>query len=333
MICPNCGSNIPDGLTKCPACHVDLEHPAKPHKAEGVWCESCGSLVPDGATVCPHCGMPVGQTDDADLRQSAIEAGEATGDLNSDRERTNVMPRIESAIPPEDDGDSPVAEHDRMPRARVLVITMAIAVAAVCGFVLLVTHPWNPQAFDTRAKTEANTSMAGYPGRITELKGQDSSSSSDSQKVTSGDDATYKKLSSAYKKLVKLEAKVDASEKNFDKIAYSGTQTERQAGCDNAQALVYEISNLISDIKQIDVTSGTYTDDANNLTSLGNYMRNRMDALYDAWKRSAKSSDPQADQKIIAEPLTDTDGSSITDRYKKLFEDNYKDWKPQKKSS
>ncbi|MGN0075715.1 MAG: zinc ribbon domain-containing protein [Parafannyhessea sp.] len=333
MICPNCGSNIPDGLAKCPACHVDLEHPKEVHKAEGVWCESCGSLVPDGATVCPHCGMPVGRQEDAGIRESAIEAGDATGDLSSDRERTNVMPRIESAIPPEDDGDSPVAEHDRMPRARVLLITMGIAVAAVCGFVLLVTHPWNPEAFDTRAKTDASTSMAGFPGTITELKGQDSSASSDSTKVTSGDDASYKKLSSYYKKLVKLEAKVDASEKSFDKVAYSGTQTERQSGYENAQSLVYEISNLIDDIKQVDVTSGTYADDRSNLTSLGNYMRNRMDALYDAWKRCAKSTDPQADQKIIAAPLTDTDGSSITDRYKKLFEENYKDWKPQKKSS
>lgn len=329
MICPNCGSNIPDGLAKCPACHVDLEHPSEPHEAEGVWCESCGSLVPEGATVCPHCGMPVGGAGESDL-PGAIEA---TGDLSSDRERTNVMARIESAIPPEDDGDSPVAEHDRMPRARVLLITMGIAVAAVCGFVLLVTHPWNPEAFDTRAKTDASTSMAGFPGTITELKGQDSSASSDSQKVTSGDDATYKKLVKAYKKLGKLEAKVDKSEKSFDDIAYSGTQEERQAGCDNAQALLYEVSNLIDDIKKIDVTSGTYTDEATNLTSLGNYMRNRMDALYDAWKRSAKSSDPQADQKLIAEPLADADGSSITDRYKKLFEENYKDWKPRKKSS
>lgn len=298
--------------------------------ADETWCKSCGSLVPRGELVCPCCGMPVDSGDDRDFAEQAIEAGDATGDLSSDSERTNVMPRIESAIPSEDDDTSTVAEHDRLPRAKVMIITMATAVAAVSGLVLLITHPWNPGAFDDRAKTDASTSMAGYPGAIRELKGQDKDSSQKSAK--SGDDVTYEALTKAYKKLKTLESKVDENEDLLNDVAYSGSQEQRNSGKSKAEAISLEISNLIGDIKDVDVTSGTYAEDEKNLLTLGNYMRNRVDALYEAWKRSAMSDNPQTDKSLIEEPLKD-DGASVTASYKKLFEDNYDDWKPTKKSS
>lgn len=330
VICPNCGSNVPDGLKKCPACHADMVRVVVERDADETWCKSCGSLVPRGELVCPCCGMPVDSGDDQDFAERAIEAGDATGDLSSDSEQTNVMPRIESAIPSEDDETSTVAEHDRLPRAKVMIITMATAVAAVSGLVLLITHPWNPGAFDDRAKTDASTSMAGYPGAIKELKGQDKGSSQKSAK--SGDDATYEALSKAYKRLKTLEKKVDENENLFNDVAYSGSQEQRNSGKSKAEAISLEISNLIGDIKDVDVTSGTYADDEKNLLTLGNYMRNRMDALYEAWKRSAMSDNPQTDKSLIEEPLKDG-GASVTASYKKLFDDNYDDWKPTKKSS
>ena len=60
-----------------------------------------------------------------------------------------------------------------------------------------------------------------------------------------------------------------------------------QEAFDNASSeceeLSYDVSNLISDIQSVDVTSGTYAEDVEHLVTLGNWLRNRVDALNSAW--------------------------------------------------
>ena len=334
MICPNCGSNIPEGLHKCPACHAELDRPYALPDERGRWCVSCGAAIPEGSDVCPSCGMPV-EPEDTVMRlwrrQGAKSPDDTVGDLPSDRDRTNVMPRIESAIPDGDDPTSPVAEHDRMPRTKTLVITIAAAVAVICGAVLVITHPWDPNAFDTSATEEADTSMAGFPGKVDSLQGQDKSGSS-STDVVSGDEATFEKLQSYYEQLGELEQKIDDNEDTFDQIAFSGSKSEREKARDEAETISYEVSNLISDIESVDVTSGTYAEDEENLATLGNYLRNRIDVLYEAWERDCLYDDPSSGRSLIMAPLLNDNGDSITDSYKKLFDDNYESWEPTEKS-
>ena len=282
--------------------------------------------MPSDQPVCPECGMPnpnyVAPAPEGDSTEDGSEAAE--------KERTTAIPRIESAVPADPDNGASIV-RDRLPRTRVIITSLVVGVLAMSAVVLAITHPWDPNAFDTKAKTEADTSMAGFPGTVSELQGQDSNGSS-SEEVKSGDQATYEKLSDVYSKLGELSSKVDQNEDLFNQVGASGSLDDRKKGKAAADELSIEISNLISSIDSVDVTSGTYADDANNLKTLGSWLRNRMDALSSAWDVSVSYDDAQANAGKIKAPLYNSDGASVTESYRKLFNDSYSGWKPADKN-
>lgn len=287
-------------------------------RERGRWCENCGARLGDGDEACPACGMP------APLPEKPAKLPPAKKKDEEKPDETNVMAKIESAIPPEDDATSPVVKHDRMPRTRIVVATMCVAVALVSGVVLYITHPWDPDAYDISATEEADTSWAGFPGFIEKLRGQDLGSSS--QTVTSADEATLASLTDAHERFAALAERVDESEELFGEIAFSGSATERQDAYAQAQALSLEISNLISEVEGVDVNTGTYVEARSELVTMGNYLRNRMDALLGAWELDAASDNPEDEREAIEAPLTNSDGVSITDSFKRLFDDAYEKW-------
>lgn len=337
---------MPDGTLRCPACHAELDQTVAMPRLEGTWCESCGARIPDGADVCPECGMPVER---GGHRQEGARASEVGGVARpqplSDGERkdpndtcenpvletedTRTMARLESAIPSEPDGSAESA-HDRFPRARVLVVALVAALVVVGGAVLYITHPWDPAAFDTRAKTAADTSTAGFPGTVDRLQGQDQSTGTGSGDVQSGDEATYSKLADYWSQLGELAAKVDANDETFRQVYVDGTGEDRQKGKAEADQLKLDISNLLSEIDEVDVTSGTYGDAKDSLTTVGNYLRNRMDALSAAWDKDVSFSNPKNHADEIASTVISTSGSqSKADAFKDLFDQGYQAAKPQ----
>lgn len=350
MICPNCGTSVPDDAVRCPACHADVRQTASTVPPQGIWCPSCGSLVPDGEDVCPHCGMPVvrpkharvsdearlkivggergeGDSDEASTEDTGVlQFDEGADDEHFENEDTNFVPRIESALPAE-----PVSGNDGLQRAaalrvRTLVVAMVAALLFVGGGVLFLTHPWNPNASDSRAKSEADTSMAGFPGVVTELKGQDSGSVSAGE-VESGDASTYKKLSDVYDQLKDLAARADADEQSYRKLAAAPSSDGRTSAQREAHQLSLDVSNLIASLSDIDVTSGTYADDLENMKTLSNWLRNRTDALDSAWKKAMQVANPPAHAQEIDACLD----SSASGSYKELFDGHYDEWKPQEK--
>ena len=104
----------------------------------------------------------------------------------------------------------------------------------------------------------------------------------------------------------------------------SGTESERESGKATADQTAIELSNLIDDIASLDDSDGTYADDISNMTTLGNWLRNRSDAICEAWKLSVTKT---TEKKILA-PLEKIGYSSGTDSYKTLFDENYDAWKP-----
>lgn len=333
MICPNCGSNIPDGSLTCPACRAELDSTMQIPAMGGCWCERCGSLIPDGSPTCPGCGLPnpsyVEATDpDAAGEERTVE--EEGGALESDQ--TNSMPRIESAIPMEADEGATVI-RDRLPRMHVIVGSLLIGVLAMSAIVVTITRPWDPTTFDTKAKTEADTSMAGFPGRFNELQGQDNTSASQSGEVRSGDEVTFEKLVDIHSELGELAKSADENEALFERVAYSGSQSDRSGGKSRADELAIQISNLIDKIDTVDVTSGTYAEDAANLKTLGNWLRNRVDALCEAWSLDVSSDDPSSSRDAIDSVLHTSDGTSVTKSFKALFDQNYGMWAPKEKTA
>ncbi len=346
MRCPNCGAEVPAGAVACPSCHYDLGLTQRIPVTKVAWCPTCGALVPPDAHSCPKCGAPVGATARSKSGQAVRDLGIPTieGPVATDGEdvdeggadATRAMPRIESAIPSEPGPESATVRHDRMPRTRVLMVAAGAALVLAGGMALWITHPWNPNLYITHAQTDADTSMAGYPGYISALSGQDgstatssdsSSDSSDSSSDSGSDTGTksvYQSISDDYDKLGTYADQLDQSVADLTTTGVSGTESERESGKATADQTAIELSNLIDDIASLDDSDGTYADDISNMTTLGNWLRNRSDAICEAWKLSVTKT---TEKKILA-PLEKIGYSSGTDSYKTLFDENYDAWKP-----
>lgn len=333
MICPNCGTHIPDDALRCPACHADIGLTRKLPRLDMLWCSNCGILVPEGAKVCPNCGMPIKPR--AALRSAPQTSSNEDLDFDDGlaSEQTHTMPRIESAVPSGPDPYDETAKHDHMPRTKVVLVASLAALLVVGGTVLAITHPWDPNAFSTRATEPADTSTAGYIGEISTLSGQDTTSSNSDDTVESADEETYEKLSDIYSQLGSIKDELSDSSDKLDDIALTGDLSDRVTASNSQSAIAIELSNLISSIDDVDVTSGTYSDAAQNMKTLGNYLRNWSDALTEAWTIDAGYDDPSNYKDTIYASLKREENTSGENTYQKLFEDNYDSWKPEEPSS
>lgn len=326
MLCPNCGHTVPEGALECPSCHGQLGLTQRIVIPKESWCPVCGALVAPGVTSCPKCGSPMGtgRPQARSYRKIRLpEISEGATDPSSTADLR--VARIESAIPPATpDPTSPVARHDRLPRMRAFLLAAGLAVVVVGGAALLITHPWDSDFLSIKATTPADTSMAGFPGQMSALSGQDGKSASQDE------DTLFSSIEDAYQKLGDLSGRVDDAEKTFDSDAAKAARSTREQDQSDAKALSIEVSNLIVDISEIDSGAGAYTETLDHLSSLGSWLRNRMDAITAGWDASLASDDPSADEsKIFSTVRANRDGSGQSS-YKTLFDENYESWKPER---
>lgn len=333
MNCPKCGAYVPDGALWCPKCKTELAFTQKLKLNDAKWCPACGALVPEGEDCCPKCGASLdeeasvspGKAQPRRTRKLDLPSIGNTGvidadELNASADETHTMARIESAIPPPSDEASAEAVHDRIPHMRAIVFAVVLAVCFVGGVALYITHPWDPNATNISATEPADTSMQGYPGKVDSLKAQDDvqvstddeddSSASDSTSSVETDPLT--ELSGYYAMLAELNAEVSSNE---DKLIDDGVNGDL-SGKDELYTLSIEVSNLITQIQSFG--SSEYADQAQNLLTLGNWLRNRCDALTNAWQYA---SDGEGSTTVIAAAMAGDD-------YAKLFDDNYDAWDP-----
>ena len=76
------------------------------------------------------------------------------------------------------------------------------------------------------------------------------------------------------------------------------------------------------------MTTGTYADQRTNVSTLASWLRNRVEAICDAWEVSAASSDPATDKSKILAPMVGNRESDGSEAYVNLFKKNYDAWKP-----
>lgn len=318
LSCPHCGKVVRDGALTCPYCHASLDVTQRLSLSDASWCPDCGALLAPGARSCPKCGR-VMERGPARRVRSDMDLPDigGTGDL-SGAERTGAMTRIESAIPSVSEGASAGVSRDHMPRPRAFAFAAIFALFVVGGATLLITHPWDPTATITRASEPADTSMSGFPGVVDTLSGQDSSSDVEDRPATDPFDAVL----DAHAQLADLEAEVGESEDALRSALEAGDSSGLQDGLESAQSVSLHVSNLISNAALLDDDDGAYAQDLENIQTLGNWLRNRCDALTSAWQQAVDA----ADLTSAADSITATlDGASD---YERLFDQNYDAWTP-----
>lgn len=121
-------------------------------QASKIYCSSCGAQVEENKTNCPYCGMRIDHTHKEIMTRDGSDA------------------QLHSALTSVD-MNKPKTESIRM---RVVIISIIACLLACSAFILVLWHPWNPDAYATRATEPFDTSHEGYPGQIENLSGQDS---------------------------------------------------------------------------------------------------------------------------------------------------------------
>lgn len=330
MICPSCGTYLPDGTTSCPVCHEAIGAAAA---LRGMWCPSCGAGATWADEVCPHCGYPIAFEREARLEHvPEVDGFEATDALDNsptadETSDTRTIARIESAIPCENDPENKVVSAEMMPRGNRFMLAAAASIALVCGIVLLLAHPWDPDAYATRATKEADTTLAGFPGTVEELSGQDRGSHDASEQL-SGDERAFVQLNDAYTKLKLYATRADECSQAFAEVAFGSDDSARSSERHAVEVLAIDVDNLIDAINDVDVSSGTYAEAQSNLLTLGKWLSSRVQLYAAAWLEVAKSPDPAAERARIEatlNPPTQTDGERV---YMLLFDENYDAYKP-----
>ena len=293
MNCPTCGKPLPAGARTCPHCHAAVGGEAEEQSGTHMWCRNCGYLIPPGVTdECPHCHMPLSErpltaAEIVDRRISKIEP------LDDSMEDTHSMARIQSAIPPTpDDGYHDESTMERLPRWRVVVVAAVAAVLVVGGTVLAIFRPWDPNAYVTHATEDADTSMEGFPGVVPSLSGQDKKATQDGSpaETVSGADMVLE----AYQRLGALSEQADENASLLGTYL-GGDASVKDSGYDQAQNVSIEVSNIITQMGQLSGGSTDYADDATKVVTLGNYLRNRMDAMQAAWENDSQESAQEAE--------------------------------------
>lgn len=314
MVCPFCKTHVSDTALICPACHADLSRTGSFKRLPDDYCPACGALIAPGEEICHACGLPlqpaqeVLQPEPEPEPEPEIAAGEQQEEalaaaLRGPENRrdldlpelevelepedpisaaeTAAIPKLESAIPAEGEFRDEAVLRRRNPSTGSILLIAALSLAIVGGFLLYIGHPWDPGMGVEHNTVERDTSMAGFPGELEALSGQDSSAAKPAE-VVSGDQASHDELVSIHSSLVEAAANLDACAEDFER-AYSAGDADARA---RADALAIEISNLIAKAEMVDTSSGTYAESVDELVKLGNWLRNRSDALSRAWAMS-----------------------------------------------
>lgn len=304
----------------------------------GRWCPSCGSAVGWHDEVCGHCGMPLEEEwviPPSAVAEAAAQKVEETGSEHEAPEETveeRDVAQIESAIPGGDDPTSKVAALEVIPRTSRFLVAAVASIIFVCGVALAITHPWDADAYSIKATKEKDTSMAGFPGTVESLSGQDSDED-DTMEIVTEEDALYAELTDAYEKLGRYAQRADESRTIFDEAAFGDDADARTNGRREVEALAIDVSNVIESLGELEMSSDLYAEDKEHLLTLGNWLRNRVDALNAAWAAVEQSSDPAADREQIEALLPAEEDGQQTDSFKKLFDENYESWKPEHKGA
>ena len=293
-------------------------------RIEGTFCPSCGALVANGMSSCPNCGLPVETPAPPD--QDAVPVVERPP-IETEFESAAL---IESAIPSAPDATE-VARQERElePPARNLALAVFLALVVMGGVVLLITHPWNPAAFDERATEEADLSHVGFPGEVETLSGQDSDPNEEFE-VQDPDELTFELLKTSYATMGELHDSLAKSEESLRSVATGTDADARATGYQEIEELSIEVSNLVDELYAVDVTTGTYAGEREALLELSSWLRNWADALDEAWEIAA--SDAAAGEEEVLSPLVAQEEDGM-DAYRRLFEDAYPSAEPRATST
>ncbi len=311
MRCPNCGTILEGNQRICPACHADVTDARNTEADDSTWCASCGSPISPGSDACPVCGMPI--VDSFDM----VTASEGV----SGETLTNEPPELVSAIPPEPvNGSDPEEVTQGSSRGNIMFVSVLVAVVLMGGLTLFVAKPWTSSLPVTHATEDADTSMAGFPGTVQYLSGQDLMVNNDGKEYV----PRAKKIIKAFRRqLGEISNSAGVLEQELREFT-EGTKTD---GAKEQQARSVRLhSDLVSLTDRVMLLTLSDKDDAKErakLAVLARYLSNELELLDECWTIAATESDAKKATANIRSMLSKgVEGHSMED-WRKLFVNAY----------
>lgn len=275
------------------------------------YCPSCGTLVAEDATNCMHCGMRL----DANIHEQTEETTESGRDALNVTQKLNALPDehtvlgVDSALPAKEEF---IKSHERESNIhpKRIIVSICACILIVCTAILIIFHPWDPFAYQSRTRTPADTSQEGFPGSIESLNGQDSSDSSDApttnsdeaDKAASQGEATnaevYTTLTTIYRRLGEISSKLSDSSASLS-AALTQDSAARKSGFDAIGTLVGNAQALRSDCAGLTNVSARFYDAAHACMQCCEDLCAWAQTLYQAWDWAQGSSDIASDRSSI----------------------------------
>ena len=226
-----------------------------------------------------------------------------------------------SAIPPEPVSGSDPEEVDQgSSRGGIMIVSVAAAVALMGGLILFVAKPWAPDSPVTHATEDADTSMAGFPGTVQYLRGQDLLVNDDGKEYA----PRAEKLVKAYRsQLGSISEAAGAVEQELQEFVDGKKTDGAQSSQTRALRLRTDLVKLADRVMLLTLNDKEVAKERAKLAVLTRYLANELEVLDECWAIAAKETDSKKAAANIRGALSKgVDGHSM-EEWRKLFVNAY----------
>ena len=311
MRCPNCGTVLERNQRICPACHADVHDVRAADTDESIWCASCGSPISPGSDACPVCGMPI--VDSFDIATPTEDVKDAIVRVEP--------PELVSAIPPEPvSGSDPEEDSQSSSRNTIMIVSVAAAVALMGGLTLFVAKPWAPNPSITHATEDADTSMAGFPGTVQYLRGQDLLVSDDGKEYAPRAEKLVKAFRSQLGSISESAGELERELQEF----VDGKKTDgARASQARAIRLRSDFVTLADRVMLLSLSDKDVAKERARLAVLTRYLANELELVDECWTIAATEGDAKKAASDIRGVLARGIEGHGMEEWRKLFVNAY----------
>lgn len=255
--------------------------------------------------------MPI--VDSFDISTSTENAQEAIVRVDS--------PELVSAIPPEPvSGSDPEEVAQGSARSRIMIVSVVAAVALMGGLTLFVAKPWAPNPPVTHATEDADTSMAGFPGTVQYLSGQDLLVNDDGKEYA----PRAEKLVKAFRsQLGSISEEAGALERELQEFI-DGKKTDGVPSSHaRAVRLHADLVSLTDRVMSLSIGDKEVAKERARLAVLAKYLVNEVEMVDECWTIAATESDAKKAAANIRGTLSRGIEGHSMEEWRKLFVNAY----------